>query len=178
MNFIIDQGDMNRHLAIVFVLGMLTTAIPEQSNAQKVGAGIAYGNKLNMVGGQIGATYRFHRYFRVAGNVSVFLPKDFENSNNSWNWWSINMDGNFVFVETGRFRSYVLAGLNYATIQVNYAQTGARSVDSDLGLNAGAGLEYSLEFGDLYGEVKHVFIGERYKQTALDVGVRFYLTSK
>lgn len=167
---------MNRLILTIFSIGIILVAIPQHSSAQKVGAGLSYGNKLNMIGGQVGATYRFHRFFRVSGDVSVFLPKDFKISDNSWNWWSVNMDGNFVFLETGRFRSYVLAGLNYATIQINYAQTGARDVDSDLGLNAGAGLEYSLEFGELYGEMKHVFIGERYKQIAIDIGVRFYLS--
>lgn len=159
----------------IFVLGMLGLGVPEKSQAQKVGAGLSFGDKLNMVGGQIGATYRFHQNFRIAGDVSVFIPKEFENSDNRWNWWSINVNGNFVPVETGRFRAYVLSGLNYATIRIKYPKEQGVNIGSGLGLNAGAGVEYSFSFGDVYTEGKYVFANERYQQISINAGVRFYL---
>lgn len=175
----IDQRGMKKvRLAAILITGLLfSLATPKTSEAQKIGAGLNYGSKLNMVGGQVSSTYRFHRSFRIAGDVSVFFPKDFEDSNDQWNWWSININGNFVFLETGQFRSYLLTGLNYATIQIQSPQEGKNDIDSALGLNAGAGVEYSLDFGDLYGETKYVFIDERYQQTAVNVGVRFYIGS-
>lgn len=166
---------MFRYLAAVLAMGLMLIAVPQKSTAQKVGVGVIYGSKLKTVGGKIDATYRFHQYFRINGEVALFLPRDYQQSNDQWNWWSININGNFVFVETGRFRSYVLAGLNYATIRVEEAVTGGQFVDSDLGLNTGGGLEYSFDFGDVFFEAKYVFIGERYQQTAANAGVRFYL---
>lgn len=168
---------MSRVIIFIAILGC-GLAIPEISKAQKAGIGLVYGDKLNMVGGQLDATYRFHKYFRIGGNVAAFLPQDFEDSNNQWSWWSINVNGNLVFLDTGRFRSYLLTGLNYATIKVQYPQTGATSVDSGLGLNAGGGVEYSLTHGDLFGEAKHIFIGERYQQIAVNIGIRFFLQSR
>lgn len=169
------SGFVQKCIAIFFIAGLISIGHPENANAQKVGVGLSFGDKLNMAGGQVGATYRFHQYFRVASNVSIFIPKDFENSDNRWNWWSINVDGNFVFVETGRFRTYLLSGLNYATIRIKFPQNQGVNIGSGLGLNAGGGLEYSFNFGDLYVETKYVFSNERYQQIAVNAGVRFYL---
>jgi hypothetical protein len=166
---------MRKIISSLLVFGMIMLTLPQQMQGQKVGVGINYGQKLSTVGGTLDATYRFHQYFRISGNVSVFWPKDFRQSNNRWNWWTININGNFVFLETGRFRTYLLTGLNYATIQVDYAVTGSKFVDSNLGLNAGGGLEYSFSFGDVFGESKYIFINERYQQTVANIGVRFYL---
>lgn len=162
-------------IALLVVLGLMSVIHPQKAKAQKAGVGITYGDKLSMVGGQVGATYRFHQYFRMAGNVSVSIPKEFENSDNQWNWWSINVDGNFVPVETGRFRIYLLSGLNYATIRIRYPENQGVEIDSGLGLNAGGGMEYSLDIGDLYTETKYIFSSERYQQIAVNVGIRFYL---
>lgn len=166
---------MVRIITLVAISGILLIGTPGRAQAQKVGVGVAYGDKLNSIGGKIDGTYRFHRLFRINGNVTVLLPKEYENGGNQWHWWSININGNFVFLETGRFRTYLLTGLNYATIRVEYAMTGSKGVDSDLGLNAGGGLEYSFGFGDLFAESKYVFISRQYQQTAANVGVRFYL---
>jgi len=166
---------MDKVGSILLVLGMLLLADPHQSQAQKVGVGLTYGNKLSTVGGTIDGTYRFHRYFRFSGSVSVFAPNDYERSGNQWSWWTININGNVVFLETGRFRTYLLTGLNYATIRVEDTITGSKFVDSNLGLNAGGGLEYSFTFGDVFAESKYIFIHERYQQTVANVGVRFYL---
>ncbi len=168
----------NIRVAAILVLGLfLSTAIPQQGHAQKAGAGLSYGDKLNMIGGQVDATYRFYRLFRVAGNVSVFFPKEAENGTDEWGWWSVNLNGHIIFLEKGRFRTYALTGVNYATIQIKDPDAGSNSVDSRIGINAGAGVEYSLNFGDLYGESKYVFIDDRYQQTTVQVGIRFYLGS-
>lgn len=170
---------MNKaRITAILVAGFfLISAIPNVGQAQKAGLGLSYGDKLNMIGAQIDGTYRFYRLFRVAGNVSVFFPKEADNSNNKWGWWSVNINGHIIFLEQGRFRSYALTGINYATIQVQSPDTGTNSVDSQIGLNAGGGIEYSFDFGDLYGESKYVFINDRYQQTTVQVGVRFYLGS-
>jgi len=168
----------NIRVAVVLITGLFFFAlIPQHSQAQKAGAGLSYGNKLNMIGGQIDGTYRFYRLFRVAGNVSVFFPKEADNGTDEWGWWSVNLNGHIIFLEKGRFRTYALTGVNYATIQIQSPNTGTNSVDSQIGINAGGGVEYSLSFGDLYGESKYVFIDDRYQQTTVQVGFRFYLGS-
>lgn len=171
----IDFGLSSKIIVFIFVTGVLAFANLGQVKAQKAGVGLSFGDKLNMIGGQLGTTYRFHQYVRIAGNISVFLPKEFENSDNTWNWWSINVDGNLVPVETGRFRAYLLSGLNYATIRIKYPQNQGVNYGSGLGLNAGGGMEYSFDFGDVYAEGKYIFANERYQQITMSAGVRFYL---
>jgi opacity protein-like surface antigen len=160
-------------LSLVFSIFSYSNA-----NAQKAGLGLIYGDQQETVGISLDGSYRFHRFFRITGNAALFLPKEQPLSSDEANWWSVNINGNFVFLDKGRFQTYALTGLNYATIKYNTPATGEVTVDSKVGLNVGGGIEYAMSFGHIFGESKYVFIDDRYQQTTINAGVRFYLSER
>lgn len=157
---------------LIFVVLILFSA---DLKAQKVGLGLGYGDKIENIGGRIDGQFQFHRYFRVSGDIGIYLTKEFPQQKERWNWWSVNLNLDFVFLDLGRFRTYALTGVNYANVKRVFSQTGVTSVESQIGLNAGGGLEYDLNFGSLYSEFRYTFIQERFQQQELNVGLRFYI---
>lgn len=155
-------------LAVVFIFAA-------DLKAQKVGLGLGYGDKIQNIGGRIDGQFQFHQHFRVSGDIGIYLTKEFPERAERWNWWSVNLNLDFVFLDLGRFRSYARTGVNYANLKRVFAQTGVTSVESQIGLNIGGGLEYDLDFGSLYSEFRYTLIEERFQQQVMNMGLRFYI---
>ncbi len=79
----------------------------------------------------------------------------------------------FYTDEEENLTAYGLGGLNFLNVSAKFESGGSSdtSSDSEVGLNLGAGLEYGLDFADLFGELKFVF-GDA-DQLNLGVGLRF-----
>lgn len=132
-------------------------------NEFKVGGGLAYGSEVEAIGIQVGAVYDFTEEISGAADFIIYFPDGYD-------WWELNVNGHYRFFSEDNISVYGLAGLNYATLSVDFGQFGSAS-DSELGLNLGGGAEFGLDFAKLYTELKYV-VGNA-DQLGISAGLRF-----
>jgi opacity protein-like surface antigen len=140
------------------------TSYSQDATDIKVGGGLIYGSEVEAIGIQAGAKYGVTNEISAAADFAIYFPDNYD-------WWTINVNGHYHFVTEDDKKVYGLAGLNYATIKVEFL--GQSASDSELGLNVGGGAEFALGFGDLYAEAKYI-LGDA-DQLALSAGVRIGL---
>lgn len=156
---------MKKSLSIAsVVLGLILMANTNvMAQDFSVGGGLAYGSEVEAIGIQGGATYNFTEEIRGTADVIIFFPDNYD-------WWELNVNGNYLFYSEEGINVYALAGLNYATVSVDLGQFGNAS-DSELGLNLGGGAEFGVDFANVYVELKYV-LGNA-DQLGLSGGLRF-----
>jgi|AntRauTorckE6833_2_1112554.scaffolds.fasta_scaffold00035_4 opacity protein-like surface antigen len=169
-----------RKLITSILVAMFSVVAVQTAQAQftKVGVGLMYGTEIEQPGLRVDGVYQINEEFRAVADLGFYLPdkSDFGGGNTvTVTWWELNLNGNYIFhtdAESG-LNAYALAGLNFLNFKVeSEGQFGSgSSSDSEVGLNIGAGAEYALDFGDLFGELKYV-IGDA-DQLNIGVGVRF-----
>ncbi|MDR9418458.1 outer membrane protein [Gracilimonas sp.] len=159
----------------------------QNSQAQfvKAGVGLMYGTEIEQPGIRVDGVYQINEEIRAVADFGFYLPDETESSGGgvtsttTSTYWELNLNGNYIFssdTESG-MTAYALAGLNYLNFNVDSEAsgggfTGSTSFsDSEVGLNVGAGIEYALDFGDLFGEAKYV-IGD-FDQLNIGAGLRF-----
>lgn len=155
--------------SLLFLLGI--ASIQNKAAAQlQVGGGLAYGSDIESAGVQIGGTYFLleEQGIRLAADLLFFFPGDDVLSD--INVWEFNANGHYIFNEGDAFLAYALAGLSLATISIDFGGVLGEVSSSELGLNAGAGIEYGIGGIKLYGEGKLVLGG--FDQLVLSGGVR------
>ncbi|WP_309727149.1 outer membrane protein [Mesonia maritima] len=121
--------------------------------------------------------------FGVLDNLSIspsfiyYLPK--EESFITVNWWEINGNVNYYFIQDEDFHLYGLGGLNYTNVSVDadldLGELGNYSSDASdgrFGLNLGAGANLDLGSNIMpFAELKYVIIDGC--QHELSAGVKF-----
>lgn len=150
------------------------------SHAQfvKAGAGLMYGSEIEQLGIRGDAVYQINEEFRVVGDLGFYFPDktDFGGGASfTVTWWELNANGNYIFhadAEQG-LTAYALGGLNFTTIRVksDTGSTSSSNSDTEVGLNIGAGIEYGLDFAELFGELK--FVLSDADQLNIGAGLRF-----
>lgn len=140
-----------------------------------VGVGLVYGSEMETLGITADAYYGITNNFRVGGGLSYFFP----NSEPGYdtNLFSIDLNGHYFFYSEDEVSIYGLTGLNIAFLSYNYEGTAGPddTSNSEVGLNIGGGVEYALDFADLFGELKFAGIGGDADQLVLGAGLRFNL---
>ena len=155
--------------SLLLLLGF--TSLQNTANAQlAVGGGLAYGSDIESAGVQIGGTYFLlgEQGIRLAADLIFFFPGD-DGFGTDLNVWEFNANGHYIFNEGDAYIAYALAGISLATVSFDAGVLGEFS-ESELGLNAGAGIEYSIGGVKLYAEGKIVLGG--FDQLVLSGGVR------
>ena len=155
--------------ALLLLIGI--TSVQNKAVAQlAVGGGLAYGSDIESAGVQIGGTYFLlqEQGIRIAADLIFFFQGE-DVPGTDVNVWEFNANGHYIFNEADAFLAYALAGISLASVTVDLGAFGEVS-DSELGLNAGAGIEYSIGGVKLYAEGKIVLGG--FDQLVLSGGVR------
>jgi len=154
---------------------LLFIFLSSQVNAQEIGD-IRLGGKLSFItieGADLGigivGDYQFTESIIGSVNYNYFLADEF------FGLSTINLDGLYTFDGEG-IRPYVLAGLNIATISVNFDFFGvSESVsNTEIGLNIGGGAE--LPLGDsmaAFGELKYALASV--DELVISAGLKFNL---
>ncbi|MGM0589819.1 MAG: outer membrane beta-barrel protein [Bacteroidota bacterium] len=155
-------------LTSAIVLGLMasmnSTSFAQNDSDFQIGGGLIYGTEVEALGIQAGAKYGFTNEISATADFAIYFPDDYD-------WWTINVNGHYHFINEDRMKVYGLAGLNYATIEVGFL--GTSTSDSEVGLNIGGGAEFALGFVDLYTEAKYI-LGDA-DQLAISAGLRFTL---
>lgn len=143
----------------------------------RVGVGLAFGSGVgsgsldNDLGVRIDGYYPVNPQIRAGGDFTFYFPKS--EGGVDFTVWELNFNGNYIFLEENELRLYGLAGINITGLNVSF--NGESDSDSEIGLNLGGGVEYPLDFADLFGELKFGGIGGDADQFVIGAGFRFNL---
>lgn len=144
---------------------LLILFIPAVGYSQFTHVGIqaAYSTQVKEPGFGVQGIYRVNDDIKITPNALYYLSHQDKNSDGSpkYEWWSVNIDGNYVVINKGIFEGYGIMGLNFIYIKGEQEIPGTPPVpDKDswnkLGLNLGAGLRLNL--GDRivpFGELRY-----------------------
>ncbi|HLR25787.1 MAG TPA: outer membrane beta-barrel protein [Fodinibius sp.] len=155
---------------LIGLLLMLSTSSLAQTHEGRIqiGPGLAYAGDFENVGISVDGYYTINEDFRAGAAFTYYFHK------NEVNNYAIDINGNYIFYREEQLMAYGLAGLNVLiwTIDTDLPD-GADESGSELGLNLGAGIEYSLDFANLFGELKYAGIGGNADQIVIGAGLRF-----
>lgn len=164
-------------LSLAFI-GFFSTTANAQEIDTRLGVMLAYGTEIENIG--IGANAEFG----IADNLSIspsliyYFPKT--EGPIKVNWFEVNGNANYYFVNDGEFHVYGLAGLNYSSVKAKYDGAGYEELpgsysasDGRFGLNLGAGANMYISNSGImpFAELKYVIIDDG--QLVIAAGVKF-----
>jgi hypothetical protein len=133
---------------------LLILLLPAAGYSQFTHAGLqaAYSTQVKEPGFGLLALYRVNDAIKLTPNGFYYLPHTINTSfgTQKYEWWIINLDGNYVIVNQGIFEGYGLMGLSFMNITGEQDEVKLGQVFEDklsmlkLGLNVGAGLRLNL----------------------------------
>lgn len=151
----------------------------------KVGVGLAYGSEVENLGIKADGYYTINEQFRVGADLVYYFPdsQDFGSAETTINYFGINFNGNYVFINEADMLVYGIAGINILNISVDSEGFGNggfgggsfSSSTTETGLNLGGGAEFGMGFGALFAELKFAGIGGDADQIVFGGGARFSL---
>ena len=173
---------MKKLISILFALVLLVGFSSVKINAQeiKLGGGLVFETDRPPVGLQFKGTYGLDMLLEnLAGSVEfgLFFPQ----TRTNWKYtrWSIDIDGNWTFWNTGDFNFYAVGGLNITHYSAKYTGPYSESYDYDVigtkpGLNMGAGINFNFSSSmSAFSEVKYII--SNYDEAVFNLGVLFAL---
>lgn len=171
----------NQKLLIAAFSLFLLSLIPSTINAQKIdtriGGMLAFGTEIENIGIGANAEFGIMDKLSISPSFIYYLPKG--NGAIKTNWFELNANANYYFLQDEKFDVYGTAGLNYTNVSVKYDGTsfggyGNRfsGSDSRIGLNLGGGANLNLG-GRItpFAELKYVIIDGG--QLVLAAGAKF-----
>ncbi|MDT0642811.1 outer membrane beta-barrel protein [Zunongwangia sp. F363] len=160
--------------AVLFLAGIFNASAQDET---RLGAMLAYGTEIENLGIGVNAEFPIMENLSISPGFIYYLPKD--QSGIDLNWWEINGNANYYFIDNERLVFYGLGGLNYSHVQLDYdgSQFGGGSMevsDGRFGLNLGAGANFSIGSNITpFAEIKYVIIDGG--QLVIGAGVKFNL---
>lgn len=99
--------------------------------------------------------------------------------NSDFNYWEVNFDGHYMFLDSDPWSAYALAGLNLSTFGVKGGNVFGVNIPglntTKVGLNLGGGARYEIaENILLYGEIKYII--SSFDQLVISVGGLYRFT--
>lgn len=184
---------MKKLLAILFVTALIYSTSPIINTAEAQvqegdfkagvglvfgsGVGFGFGNLDNDLGIRADGYYAFTPEIRGGGDFTFYFPKS--EGNTDVTVWELNLNAHYLFLDEDGLIVYALGGLNITGFSFEYSDTFMGSTttvsdsDSEFGLNLGGGVEYALDFADLFAEAKLGGLGGNANQFVLGAGLRF-----
>ena len=148
------------HSLLLFIL-----PVPGFSQFTHLGPEAVLSSQVKEPGIGIQVIFRVNDEIKLTPGALYCLPHKITTplGTHQFDWWMINLDGNYVIVDQGMFEGYGIMGLNFANITGEVDEEIAagtfyrdRRTITKLGLNIGAGLRLNL--GDRivpFGELKY-----------------------
>lgn len=141
----------------------------------RIGAMLAYGTEIESIGIGANAEFPIIENMTISPSFIYYFPK--EEFGVKMNWFEVNANANYYFVNQDNLGVYALGGLNYSSIKVSFDDSwlGSFSVsEGRFGLNLGAGINFPLGGSIVpFAEVKYVIIDGG--QLVAGAGVKFNL---
>lgn len=160
-------------LASVFLyLGFTSVSSAQTDN--RFGVMLAYGTEIENIGLGINADFPVAENLTIAPSFIYYFPKDYFGGD--MNWWELNADANYYFVENESLGFYGLAGLNYSHVSFDFDSPmgSVDSSDGEFGVNLGVGANFNIQSSVTpFAQLKYVIIDG--SQLVIAAGVRFRL---
>lgn len=138
----------------------------------RVGGLLAYGTEAETLGIGANAEFPIATNLTISPSLIYFFPR--EEFGVDINWFEVNGNANYYFIDDDTIGVYGLAGLNYTNVKVS-GDTGfgeASVSDGRLGLNLGAGANFLVGGAIIpFAELKYVIIDQG--QLVIMGGVKF-----
>ncbi len=150
------------------------TSLSSAQTDNRFGVMLAYGTEIENVGLGINADFPVAEHLTIAPSFIYYFPKDYPGGD--MNWWELNADANYYFVENEGIGFYGLAGLNYSHVSVDFdtAMGSMESSNGEFGLNLGVGANFNIQSSITpFAQLKYVIIDG--SQLVVSAGVRFRL---
>lgn len=183
--------------ALIFGTSSITNTASAQTEGSvqegdfKAGIGLAFGTGIGGFGGfdndlgiRADGYYAFTPEIRAGGDFTFYFPDSQSESFGNETWetkltvWELNLNGHYIFLDEDGLIVYALGGINITGISISqsgstqFGDFGGDTSDSEFGLNLGGGLEYNLDFADLFAEAKLGNLGGNANQFVLGAGLR------
>lgn len=137
---------------IIVVLMALFLPMAGFSQFTHVGIEAAYSTQVKEPGFGIYGIFRVNDQIKLTPNILFHLPHKINTNDGTQNfqWYSINLDGNYVILNHGIFEGYGLMGLNFTIIQGEQDEIILSQPFKDkqtlqkVGLNLGAGMRFNV----------------------------------
>lgn len=171
--------------AILFVFA-LSFGLTNQATAQFwFGGGLVYGEGIENLGLQVNGNLVVNEEnkIRIGGDLTYFfsskstLNTTLGSTETKVSLFAINVNGHYLLVDTETITFYPIAGINLGFVSTEIEGIGSEfsafvgDDGTEIGLNIGAGLEYTLEFGGrVFGELTYALGG--FEQLVIAAGVR------
>src|SRR5699024_9981666 len=142
-------------LGIFFFSNTQSFAQTQQGQIE-IGPGLAYGGKSGDLGISVDDYYRINENFRSGAALTYLF------SENIISYLSIAFNRIYIFYDEDQLIAYSNARLDIFIWSIDIHSDIADASGSELGVNLGAGLEYTLDFGNLFGVLKFAGIAGNY----------------
>ncbi|WP_458627628.1 outer membrane protein [Winogradskyella sp. PC D3.3] len=158
---------------IYIVFSMNTFAQTET----KIGGFLAYGSEIENIGIGANAEFPIVENLTISPSFIYYFPKD--EYGIKINWFEVNANANYYFLNEDHIDVYGIAGLNYSSVNVKYENDSIfgedySASDGRVGLNLGAGTNINIGSNITpFAEIKYVIIDGG--QLVIAAGVKFNL---
>jgi len=165
------------HLLITAIIIITFSLTASAQSDTKIGALLGYGTEIKTIGLGANAEFPIMEKLTISPSFIYYLPKD--ESGIKINWFEVNANANYYFLEEENIDVYGIAGLNYSSIKVKYENSFGlggdfSSSDGRIGLNLGAGANFNIGNSITpFAEIKYVIIDGG--QLVIAGGVKFNL---
>ena len=156
---------MRRLLTIAVLFVMIATASAQKGD-MKIGPLVAYGSEIKNPGIGVKFHYGINDKIRLAPDFIYYFKK------NDVSWWELNVNGHYMFSESGDMGFYALAGLNMLGSKVEIM--GISTSDTEMGINLGAGVQKPLT-SKILGVAEAKYTLSSSDQLVISVGLLFNL---
>jgi len=160
------------------VLGIaISVAFAFSTQAQeetRIGGFLAYGTEIENIGIGANAEFPIIENLTISPSFIYYLPKN--EYGFKINWFEVNANANYYFVNQNNMSIYGLGGLNYSSVKVSFDEKwlgGNSTSDGRFGLNLGGGINFAMGWGIPFAELKYVIIDGG--QLVAGAGVKFNL---
>lgn len=164
---------INLLITALFIISFLFTASAQSET--KVGALLGYGTEIENIGIGANAEFPIMDKLTISPSFIYYLPKD--EFGIKINWFELNANANYYFLDEDNIGVYGIAGLNYSSVKVKYDGNSFlgdnySASDGRIGLNLGAGANFDIGSSITpFAELKYVIIDGG--QLVVAAGVKF-----
>jgi hypothetical protein len=147
---------------IIISLVILCLPVAGFTQFTHLGISAAYSSQVKEPGIGLNGLFRVNDEIKLTPNIMYYLPHKIttDDGTQEFQWYTINLDGNYIIFDQGIFEGYGVMGLNFSVVQGKQDEVILGETFNDkqtlqkLGLNVGAGMRFNISdkvvpFGEL-----------------------------
>jgi hypothetical protein len=142
---------MSRHNLLLTAIFLFLTS-HSYSQFTHVGVAAGYGTEIKEPGFGAYGIFSVNEQIKIVPNAMYYLPHKVttDDGTQTYSWWTINVDGDYIIVNKGVVRFYGIMGLTFMSITGKQDEVISGQPFEDkltlqkLGLNIGAGIRFPV----------------------------------